>query len=80
MVYGPAGCGKSSAALSLFAQYVREHQGDAEAFPIVYVSRSKPLVETMQRIWLEMNPEGVAADAVVFKTYDDLANRINSAC
>ena len=72
IVYGPAGCGKSSAALSLFAQYVREHQGDAEAFPIVYVSRSKPLVETMQRIWQEMNPEGVAADAVVFKTYDAL--------
>ena len=72
IVYGPAGCGKSSAALSLFAQYVREHYGEEDAFPIVYVSRSKALVEEMRRLWLGMNPEGATSDAVFFKTYDEL--------
>ena len=74
MVSGPAGSGKSSVALSMLSQYLREHRDEADAFPVLYVCESQELMREMRRLWQAM----VGADAgelsslVEFKTYDEM--------
>ena len=73
IVSGPAGSGKSSVALSMLSQYLREHRGEADAFPVLYVCESLKLVEEMRRQWQAMvGADDYALSQVDFKTYDEM--------
>ncbi|MFI4918047.1 MAG: ankyrin repeat domain-containing protein, partial [Legionellales bacterium] len=72
IVSGPAGSGKSCVALSLLTKYLREHQEDNTAFPVVYISQSPCLVHEMARLWQEMMFNQAVPGQVLFKTYEQL--------
>ena len=72
VVSGPAGSGKSCTAVSILSNHVQRYIDEDEAFPIVYMSRSRHLVADIRRIWQEKNPMGLREGAVFFKTYDEL--------
>jgi len=72
VVSGPAGSGKSCTALSILSNHVQRYLGDDEAFPILYMSRSRHLVADIRRIWQEKNPFEFRDGVVLFKTYDEL--------
>ena len=72
IVSGPAGSGKSSVALSMLSQYLRNHGEDTTAFPVVYVTQSIHLVNEMRRIWQDILPDPARFSLVDFKTYDQV--------
>uniref|UniRef100_UPI001054F175 hypothetical protein n=1 Tax=Legionella yabuuchiae TaxID=376727 RepID=UPI001054F175 len=72
IAYGPAGSGKSCVAFSMLSNYVREQAHDKNAFPIVYISQSLPLVNSMQTMWQETGAEENYPGQVLFKTYDQI--------
>ena len=71
IVSGPAGSGKSSLALSMLSQYLRNKEGDAD-FPVIYVTQNANLVRKMEEIWHEMVPDVARAACVVFKSYEQM--------
>ena len=74
IVSGPAGSGKSSVALSMLSQYLREHRVAGEWFPVLYVCESQKLVEEMRKLWQAMlgADAGELSSLVEFKTYDEM--------
>ncbi len=73
IVYGPAGSGKTCVALSVLSNHVRMHRHDDEVLPVVYVSQSPLLVETMCRAWkASVSGDVELEEAVIFKTYEEL--------
>ena len=73
IVSGPAGSGKSSVALSMLLNYLRENRDKPEAFPILYVCESQKLVEEMRTLWQAMlGTDAEALSLVEFKRYDEM--------
>ncbi len=81
LISGGAGSGKSCAALSLLSSWcsrrcvARDMRDDGDLAPIVYVSQSKALVDSMHRSWMELPLSGERAEGVLFLTYDELLHR-----
>ncbi len=73
LISGGAGSGKSCVALSLLSSWC-ERRCDALA-PVLYVSQSKPLVDSMHRSWMDLPLSGERAKAVLFLTYEKLLCR-----
>lgn len=71
LVRGPAGTGKSCAALKLMATYLRTHQDDGAFFPIVYLTLSPELAQTMKSTWKTMCADETYDDLVYFESYQD---------
>ena len=74
LVSGVAGSGKSCVALSLLTDYLSKHPRSKEDDqPLLYVSKSKALVDSMRRAWSELPvAQDVPPGQVLFMTYNEL--------
>ncbi len=86
LISGAAGSGKSCVALSLLSSWCERpcvasdmRDDDALLAPIVYVSQSRPLVDSMHRSWMDLPLSSERAEVVLFLTYEDLLRRELSA-
>lgn len=73
IIYGPAGSGKTSVALSLLQGLVQRAKENDDTAPILYVSQSEPLIRSMQSDWQALVPEAENQSRVQFLTLKELA-------
>lgn len=79
-VFGGPGAGKSCAAFGLLIDAYKQsnHQEDAASNvskPILYVTKSDPLLKSMKRMWREHPMINAPRDAVQFTTYNKLLEK-----
>ncbi len=78
LISGGAGSGKSCVALSLLSSWCEAHcvesdRSDDDALPpILYVSQSRPLVDSMRRSWMDLPLSAKRTEVVLFLTYEEL--------
>ena len=71
IISGAAGSGKSCIALLILAQYIESNY--LNEFPILYVTESDNLANSMQRVWSSLPiAQNLDANAVQFKSYQQL--------
>ena len=71
IISGAAGSGKSCIALLILAQYIESNY--LNEFPILYVTESENLANSMQRVWSSLPiAQNLEPNAVQFKSYQQL--------